>query len=417
MRTKARFPPKLKGLFKPCRYKVAYGGRGSGKSWSFARALLVMASMLPLRILCAREVQKSIAQSVHQLLKDQIQDLGLGYFFEVLDTEIRGLNGSLFSFAGLAAHTVESVKSYEGYDIVWVEEAQTVSKKSWDILIPTIRKPGSEIWITFNPDLDSDETYVRFVTNRRPGDWVVKINWNDNPWFPDVLDQERLRCMETQLKDYPNIWDGECKAAVDGAIYADEVAAAHEQGRIGNVPYDPMLKAHVIFDLGWNDAMSISIVQRSASELRVVRNIEDSHRTLDSYNTELRALGLNWGTLWLPHDGRHKDYKTGKSSEEIMRGFGWDVCIIPNMSIEDGIRLARMTLPRMYFDKTNAGRLPECLKRYRRGVPQSTGEPGAPIHDEFSHGADNVRYIAVAADQLTNETWGGSLKYPSMNNA
>lgn len=415
--TEARFPPKLRGLFKPCRYKVAYGGRGSGKSWSFAKALLIQAAQRPLRVLCAREIQKSIKQSVHQLLQDQIQALGLGYFFEVLETEIRGANGSLFLFSGLASHTVDSVKSFEGCDVVWVEEAQTVSKKSWDILIPTIRKPGSEIWVSFNPDLDTDETYIRFVEKRSPDDWVVHINWQDNPWFPAVLEEERQRCKEKQPKDYDNIWEGKCKTAVDGAIYADEVAAIHEQGRLCNVPYNPMLKAHVVFDLGWNDAMAISIVQRHGSALQVIRYIEDNCRTLESYSNELKALNLNWGTLWLPHDGRHKDFKTGLSSEEIMRGFGWDVQIIPNMSIEDGIRMARMTLPRMYFDQTHTVRLLECLKRYRRGVPQSTGEPGAPVHDAFSHGADNVRYIAVAADQMTNETWGGTLNYPRYGTA
>ena len=159
----AQFPSKLEFLFDQHRYKVAYGGRGSSKSWSFARALIIQAANRPLRILCAREIQKSIKQSVHQLLSDQIQALGLGSFFEVLEAEIRGMNGSSFSFAGLATNTVESIKSFEGVDIVWVEEAQTVSKRSWDILIPTIRKENSEIWISFNPDVDTDDTYQRFV--------------------------------------------------------------------------------------------------------------------------------------------------------------------------------------------------------------------------------------------------------------
>jgi len=413
----ARFPPKLKGLFSLCRYKVAYGGRGSGKSWAFARALLIQGASTPLRVGCFREVQKSIKDSVHKLLSDQIQALGLGQFYEVLETTIRGRNGSEFLFGGLASHTVESIKSYEGLDRAWVEEAQTVSKKSWDILLPTIRKPASEIWVSFNPDLDTDETYVRFIVNKQPEDWVVKVNWSDNPWFPEVLNKERLRCLKTQPKDYPNIWEGECKAAVDGAIYADEVVAAIEQGRVGNVPYDPLLKVHVIMDLGWNDAMSISLVQRNGSELRIIRNIEDSHRTLDSYTQELKALGLNWGKMWLPHDARHKDFKTGKSTEEIMRALGWEARIIPMHAVEDGIRQARMAFPRCYFDKTHADRLVQCLKRYRRQITQTTNEPGAPLHDEFSHGADNFRYIAAIADQLSNEDWGGSLNYPRMSYA
>lgn len=411
-----KFPKRTQFLFRPYRYKVAHGGRGSGKSWAFARALLLLAAKKPLRILCAREVQKSIKDSVHKLLSDQIQAMGLGAFFEVLETAIRGRNGSEFAFAGLASHTVESIKSFEGCDIVWVEEAQTVSKRSWDVLIPTIRKPDSEIWVTFNPDMDTDETYQRFVVNPPPDSFVAQMNYSDNPWFPSVLEQERLHCQRTAPKDYENIWEGKCKTVVDGAIYADEMRAVVESGRVRDVPYDPLLKVHVIVDLGWNDAMSIGLVQRAASELRIIRYIEDSHRTLDSYSAELRALNLNWGTLWLPHDGEHKDFKTGKSAQEIMQALGWSVSITPKLDVEQGIKLARMTLPRCYFDKSTE-RLTECLKRYRRGINQTTNEPGAPLHDEYSHGADMFRYLAVNADALSNDDWGGSLNYPRMGYA
>ena len=146
----AEFPDKLEFLFKPARYKVLHGGRGSAKSWGIARALLIQAAQRPLRVLCTREVQKSIKDSVHRLLSDQIQALGLGWFYEILETEIRGPNGSLFLFAGLAQHTVESIKSYEGVDRVWIEEAQVVTKRSWDVLLPTIRKEGSEVWLSLN---------------------------------------------------------------------------------------------------------------------------------------------------------------------------------------------------------------------------------------------------------------------------
>lgn len=406
-----QFPSKLQPLFRAARYKVAYGGRGSAKSWSYARALLIQAAAQPLRVLCTREVQKSIKDSVHKLLSDQIAALGLGSFYEVLETEIRGKNGSEFLFAGLASHTIESIKSYEGVDRVWVEEGQSVKKRSWDVLIPTIRKPGSEIWISFNPELETDETYQRFVLNAPPDTLLMQVNYHDNPWFSDVLEQERKHCQLTAPKDYDNIWLGKCKPAVAGAIYYDEVAAAEEQGRICNVPYDPLLKVQVVFDLGWNDAMAISLVQKGVSDLRVIEYIEDSHKTLDHYSALLKAKNLNWGKLYLPHDGRNKDFKTGKSAEEIMQALGWDVVITPNMSIEDGIRLARMTFPRVYIDKTKGERLVQCLKRYRRSINQQTNEPGPPMHDEWSHGADNIRYIAVNADSMTNETWGGSLQY------
>ena len=213
------FPRKLQCLFKPKRLKVLHGGRGSGKSWAVARALLVIGAQKPLRILCAREVQKSIKDSVHRLLSDQIQAMGLGAFYEVLETEIRGKNGTLFLFAGLAQHTVESIKSFEGVDIVWPEEAQVVTKRSWDVLTPTIRKEGSEIWITLNPDMETDETYKRFVLGRPEESddaFVVQMNWRDNPWFPSVLEKERQDTMVRDPENYQNIWEGQPKRVAEG---------------------------------------------------------------------------------------------------------------------------------------------------------------------------------------------------------
>ena len=232
IKTKAKFPPKLKGLLEPYRYKILHGGRGSGKSYSVSAALLIKGAEKPMRILCAREVQKSIKQSVHTLLVDQIQQLDLGYFYTVTETEIRGINGTVFTFSGLANHTVESIKSMANINICWIEEAQSVSKKSWDILIPTIRAESSEIWVTMNPDLDTDDTYVKFVANQVPDSLVVQINYNDNPWFPEVLERERLHCEAHNPKDYQNIWLGKPKTVVDGAIYADEFQLMVEQHRI-----------------------------------------------------------------------------------------------------------------------------------------------------------------------------------------
>jgi phage terminase large subunit len=400
------FPDKLRFLFEPARYKVAHGGRGSGKSWGFARALLLQGASEPLRILCTREVQKSIKDSVHKLLSDQIQALGLGWFYQVLENEIRGKNGTEITFAGLATHTIESIKSYEGVDRVWIEEGQVVRKRSWDVLIPTIRKPGSEIWCTYNPELETDATHQRFVVNPPPDAVVMQMNYVDNPWFPAELEAERKHSQLVNPKDYDWIWEGKCKPAVAGAIYYDEVAKAEAEQRICNVPYDPMLKVHVVFDLGWNDAMAISLVQKHTSEIRVIEYIEQSHKTLDYYSNLLQERKYRWGTLYLPHDGRHKDYKTGKSAEEIMKALGWTVAITPNMSIEDGLRMTRMTFGRMYFDKTKTERLIQCAKRYRRSINQQTNEPGAPLHDEWSHGADNLRYIAVNAEDMTNEDYG-----------
>ena len=408
---KWQMPDALEFLFQPSRYKVARGGRGSGKSWGFARALLVQAYQRPLRVLCTREVQKSIKQSVYQLLKDQIEALGLDSEYEVLSTEIRGRNGSAFYFAGLSDLTADSIKSFEGVDRVWVEEGQSITARSWKILIPTIRKEGSEIWVSYNPELETDETHRRFVVEPPPDCVSVLMNWADNPWFPPVLEQERQHAKKTMsAHEYNNVWEGECLPAVTGAIYFDEVASMERGGRICSVPHDPLLKTHAVWDLGWNDSMSIILVQRHLSEIRVIEYIEDSHRTLADYVSDLKGKKfndqpVNWGTDWLPHDGFSKDFKTGKSAEEILRSLGRTVQQTPKMDIEGGIKAARTVFSRVYMDKSNTTRLVECLKRYRRQINQTTNEPGAPLHDEFSHGADAFRYLAMAADQMSNDDW------------
>lgn len=398
-------PQKLDVLFHPARYKVIKGGRGSGKSWGVAIAMLIQGTAKPTRFLCTREVQKSIQQSVHQLLKDQIARLGLTSFYEVLQTTIRGKNGTEFFFAGLSDMTVDSIKSFEGVDVVWCEEAQTISDRSWSVLIPTVRKEGSEIWITYNPELESDPTHERFVLNTPPDCKVVEMNWSDNPWFPNTLDMERQHAQQTLKPEVYNwIWEGKCKPAVEGAIYFDEVSKAEAEGRIRDVPADPLLKTHAVWDLGWNDKMSIVLVQKSASELRIVGYLEDSHRTLADYVAQLKAMPMNWGVHYLPHDGFAKDFKTGKSAQEILEALGCTVEKTPNMPIEDGIRAARLVFPRVYIDKTKAAGLIECLKRYRRNISNKTGEAGSPLHDQYSHGADAWRYTCLVADSMTNST-------------
>lgn len=398
-------PKKLDVLFQPARYKVIKGGRGSGKSWGVAIAMLIQGTTKPTRFLCTREVQKSIQQSVHQLLKDQITRLVLTSFYEVLQTTIRGKNGTEFFFAGLSDMTVDSIKSFEGVDVVWCEEAQTISDRSWSVLIPTVRKEGSEIWITYNPELESDPTHERFVLNTPPDCKVVEMNWSDNPWFPQTLDMERQHAQQTLKPEVYNwIWEGKCKPAVEGAIYFDEVSKAEADGRIRDVPADPLLKTHAVWDLGWNDKMSIVLVQKSASELRIVGYLEDSHRTLADYVAQLKAMPLNWGVNYLPHDGFAKDFKTGKSAQEILEALGCTVEKTPNMPIEDGIRAARLVFPRVYIDKTKAAGLIECLKRYRRNISNKTGEAGSPLHDQYSHGADAWRYTCLVADSMTNST-------------
>lgn len=403
MKLNVQMPEWADGLFQPYRYKVMHGGRGSGKSWTVARALLTLAVSRPKRVLCTREIQDSIRDSVHRLLSDQIQALGLGQCYEVTQNEIRGRNGSLFVFSGLAQHTVESIKSFEGIDIVWCEEAQSVSKRSWDVLLPTIRKPDSEIWMTLNPHLETDETYSRFVADPPAKAWVKRVNWRDNPWFTDVLEDERRETERRDPDNYQNIWEGAAVLVAEGAIYRHEVDKLYADGRARPVPHDPLLKVHTVWDLGWNDAMAIGLFQRSASELRCIGYIENTHHTVDWYvqKMEKENPDYRWGTDFIPHDGRSRDHNSGKSTEDILRGMGRRVQVLPALTVEEGIKATRMMFPRVYIDQTKAARLLECLKRYRR-IINKLGESMAPLHDEYSHGADMFRYTAMSVDRMTN---------------
>lgn len=397
-----QFPEKLGFLFKPARYKIAYGGRDAAKSWSFARALLLLGAESPLRIGCFREVQKSIRDSVYKLLTDQIEALGLSGFYKPLQAEIRAPNGTEFLFSGLSNLTRDSIRSFEGLDIAWLEEADSISKRSWDILEPTIRKPNSELWASFNPGMESDETYQRFVVHPPPEAVVVNINWNDNPWRSKVLDAARERMKVEAPDDFAHIYGGLCRPAVEGAIYYQEVSALRSSNRLCNVPYDPMLRVHVVVDLGFNDFMSLLLVQRLASEIRIIRYIEDRMRYIPSYHQELTDLKLNYGTLYLPHDGKAK-HVTGSSAQEQFEKLGWRVEIVDDIGVEQGIRKAREIFPRVYLDKECGSELLNRLGRYRRRV-NAEGQASVPIHDDESHGADGFRYLAIVADQMSNDT-------------
>jgi phage terminase large subunit len=391
-------------LFEPSRYKVLYGGRGGAKSWGVARALLIKGAAKPIRVLCAREIQVSIADSVHKLLSDQVASLGLESHYVVQNNTIRGKNGTEFAFAGIRSQDVAKIKSFEGVDICWVEEAQTVTKKSWDVLIPTIRKEGSEIWVTFNPELDSDETYQRFVVKPPAGAVVVNINWEDNPFLPETLRKEKDDLYARDPESADNVWGGKPNTVVAGAIYRHEIASLYAQSRFRPVPIDPLMKVHTVWDLGWNDQTTIIFVQRQMSELRVVDYIEDSHRTLAQYVAEVKTRADNWGTDWLPHDGDNQLLQAdGLSAREILTKLGRKVAIVPKLDVEQGIKLARLAFGRCYFDSDRTVRLIDCLKRYKRGIPATTGEPGSPVHDQYSHGADAFRYLATVADKLTND--------------
>jgi phage terminase large subunit len=416
----AEFIEKLEPLFEPHRFKVLRGGRASVKSWSIARALVIIGASRKLQVLCAREYQSSIRESVHKLLSNQIELLGLSSLYEIQQAGIYGPHGTQFAFVGLSDKTAENLKSYEDFDVAWVEEARNTTQRSWNILRPTIRKDGSEIWVSFNPELDTDPVWTMFVEDPPEGTFTIELNWRDNLWFNSVLEAERQDAQRKLPKvDYENIWEGKCRPTVEGAIYADEVAEMYSQRRVGLFPYDPHLLVYPVFDIGWNDSMSIGMYQRHVSQMVKVNYLENDHKTYDWYSQEMAKLNYNWGTLFLPHDGNTANVQTGLSGKDVLTDLGWEVKVLEKIDPREGIRMARMALKNLFVNLPvkeakqsvedgayrGCARWMECMKRYRRTIPKTTMEPGEPLHDQYSHGADQWRYAAQAAPMMDNNAY------------
>ena len=214
------FPEYFEDFFGDARFKGLYGGRGSGKSHCFAGLVVLRcAERKDFRVVCVREVQRSIADSVKQLIEDKIEDYGLSGFFTITENEIRGKNGSKVIFRGMQNHTAASVKSLEGFDVAWVEEAQTISQKSLDLLTPTIRKAGSEVWASWNPEAE-DDPIDAFLRGQPPEGAIVKlVNWNDNPWFPEELRGDMERDKARDPDKYAHVWNGEYRGMSEARVF------------------------------------------------------------------------------------------------------------------------------------------------------------------------------------------------------
>jgi phage terminase large subunit len=280
--------------------------------------------------------------------------------------------------------------------VCWIEEASTISSSSLDVLIPTIRKEGSEIWFSFNPSLDSDPVYQRFVVNPPSGAIVRKINWSDNPWFPEVLRCEMEDLKRRDPDAWLNVWEGNCRQMLDGAVYAKELREATEQNRITKVLRDPIRPVDCFFDLGWSDSTAIWFAQSVGMETRVLDFLQDSQKPISAYVQMIQAKGYTIGTVWLPHDARAKQLGTGRSVEEIVRSLGMNVRIVPQIGVDQGINAAREIFPNCYFDEQKCADGLQMLRQYRYDVdPDTKLFSKQPLHDHTSHAADAFRYLAV----------------------
>jgi len=408
---KYRIPEALGFLYGPARYKVVWGGRGKGASWGIADALLIRGIKQPLRWLCTRETQESMDESVHALLSARIVALGLEAEYEVERARImsrRWKSGAQggdplagrygFSFAGLRNNNT-GIKSYEGYDGAWVEEAQGVTRASWEMLIPTIRKPGSEIWVSFNPELDTDETYRRFVLQPPSDAVVVKMSWRDNPWFPAVLkrEMEELRRTDPDTCDY--VYEGIPRSNVAGAVFGDELKRCDLEQRITQVPYDPRQPVHTFWDVGL-DTTAIWFVQAVAMQVRLIDYYENKGKGMDHYVGVLQSRGYVYGTDWLPWDvgvqASLSGMGAGQTLEAILRGYGRTVRASPRWhNTQVALNAARLFFPRCWFDGRRCEQGIRALRRYQWGPPPKSGATTRqPLHDWASHGAAAFQYVA-----------------------
>lgn len=361
------------------------------------------------RILCAREYQSSITDSVHRLLSDQIRDLGLSGFYTVERARILGGNGTEFLFAGLR-HNIAGIKSMEGCTRVWVEEAQTVSKASWEVLIPTIRREDSEIWVSFNPELETDETYRRFVANPPPNAIVEKVNWSDNPWFPSVLRDEMETLRERDHDAYLTVWEGHTRAVLDGAIFAKEIRSATSDNRFTRVPYDKAKPVQTFWDLGRADMTSVWFAQQIGFEYRLIDFYQSRGHDLSHYLKMLQDRPYVYGTCWLPHDAEHELLASPRTIAQQMKDAGREVRVVPRLLKVDQINAARTLFPRCWFDADKCSDGLNCLRRYRYGVNPDTGQwTREPLHDDSSHAADAFLAFAVAM-QDGDDGWAKPLK-------
>lgn len=414
----SKLPKWAKALFKPSRYKVPHGGRGAGaKSWTVARVLLQLGTKKTLRVLCARETQQSIKESVHQLLSSQIKKLGLEKFYTVNNNSIVGVNGTEFIFTGLRVDP-DKMKSYEDIDTCWVEEAHNVSKQSWKTLIPTIRKPGSEIWVTFNPRNPDDPTSDMFLEHPRPGALVIKLSQTDNPYFTEEMRSEMEYDYTVDPEAAAHVWGGAyqkvSKAQIFGAItrpdgvrvpkyVVESFEVPYLNQRTGK-PWDASArpddtKVPAWFGPYFGADWGFSVDPDTLVKLWISGDKKKLYLEYEAYKVgvELNDIPKLWDQV--PGSRTHVIRADNARPETISHVSGLGYAVVPcekwSGCVEDGIRFLRsfeqiVIHPRCVHAETEA-------RLYSYKVDALTGEVLPIIVDKHNHIWDAIRY---ALEQL-----------------
>jgi phage terminase large subunit len=386
------------------RHYAFHGGRGGGKSWGIARFLLMKASERTLRIGCGREIQKNLSESVYQLLTDQIVELGLEDRFDTANGQIMGTrNDSLFTFTGLWRNP-QGLKSMEGYDYFWGEEAAAFSKTSLRLLIPTLRKESSKFIWSWNPEFPHYAIEEMFRNPKKPPpprSHVQKVRWQDNPWFPEVLHEE----MDQMYRDDPDqaehVYGGEYVKAVDGAYFAKELRLCRDQGRMSTVAYDPSFGVRAFWDLGHSDATAVWVAQFCGERIHVIDYCEGSGQPPGYYMNWLRTNGYASAQCVLPHDGAsvHPDNPIAMSYERQLASAGFTVQVVRNQgkgAAQQRIDAMRKVFPRIWFNEEACSPGIRALGFYHEKIDEDRKIGLGPDHDWSSHAADAAGLMAIS---------------------
>jgi len=410
-------PPKLIELFSgEARYRCAYGGRGSGKSRSFAIMACVRGYIWGQQgrsgqILCAREFMNSLSDSSFEEISGAIKTYDwLAEYYEVGERYIRSKDGNIeFTFAGLRRN-LDSIKSKARILLCWVDEAETVSATAWDKLDPTIREEGSELWVSWNPESNLSATHQRFRKDPPESSKIVEINWRDNPYFPKVLELVRKNDFEKRPDNYDHIWEGAFLTHHEGAYYSLEMRDANAQGRITAVPYETGSPVITAWDLGIGDTTAIWFAQMIGPETRLIDHYEASGVGLDHYVRVLQQKGYIYDQHILPHDVRVRELGSGKSRLETLQSLGLNnIQIAPQLNVDDGIQASRSLLATCWFDAEKCAHGIDALRAYHREYDDNNRVwKGRPAHDWSSHSADAFRYLAVGYRKTSN--WGDPIR-------
>jgi phage terminase large subunit len=355
-----------------------------------------------MRAVCIREIQKDLAQSAKLLIETKLSTHGLGEAdgFKVYEDCISTPGDGLIIFKGMNNYTADSIKSLEGFKRSWWEEAHTATQKSINLLRPTMRASGSQMWWSYNPRFKTDPVDIMFRGEEKPtGAIVVEANWRDNPWFTAELEQERLDCLRMQPDQYDHIWGGGYVTIAEGAYYAKDLALAKEQGRIGDVGPDPLMEYRAFWDIGTRDATAIWVAQFVGSTIRVLDYYEAVGQPLGAHLNWLRSKGYGSALCVLPHDGAAVDHLTADRFEDHIKAAGFRVEVVKNQGKQAAMKrveAARRMFPAVWFNEktTEGGR--DALGWYHEKKDEQRNIGLGPEHDWASHGADAFGLMCIA---------------------